>query len=220
MKSIILIAAPAAGKGTEAVKIKEQYNLPHISTGDLLRAAVAKGDSKGKEINELISTGKFVSDEIVLELLKERILQQDCQKGYILDGFPRNIEQAKAYDLILKEIKKDVGIVIVLDIDKEIAKSRISGRLSCLKCGKVYNTNTTGMKPKCENMCDICNIELVRRSDDNPDTYEERYNTYLEKTEPLISYYNEKGIVYHVDASASQEDTHKQVIKILGEEND
>ena len=216
MKSIILIAAPAAGKGTEAVRLKEQYNMPHISTGDLLRAAVAKGDERGNIINELITNGKFVSDDIVLELLKEKILEPACENGYILDGFPRNIAQAEAYDKILEEIKRDIGLVIVLDIDKEIAKSRISGRYSCPKCGKVYNTNTN-LKPLNEGLCDICNIELTRRSDDNPDTYEERYNTYLAKTEPLISYSDKKGIVYHVDSGISSEETHKQVVKILGE---
>lgn len=216
MKSIILIAAPAAGKGTEAVRLKEQYNIPHISTGDLLRAAVAKGDERGNMINELITSGKFVSDDIVLELLKEKILEPACENGYILDGFPRNIAQAEAYDKILEVIKRDIGIVIVLDIDKEIAKSRISGRYSCPKCGKVYNTNTN-LKPLNEGLCDICNMELTRRADDNPETYEERYNTYLEKTEPLISYYDKKGIVYHVDAGVSSDETHKQVVKILGE---
>lgn len=216
MRNVILIAAPAAGKGTEAAKIKEQYNIPHISTGDLLRAAVEKGDERGKMINELISNGKFVSDDIVLELLKEKILEPVCEKGYILDGFPRNISQAEAYDKILEEINKDIGIVIVLDIDKEIAKSRISGRYSCPKCGKIYNTNSN-MKPKTDGLCDICGINLTRRSDDNPDTYEERYNTYIEKTEPLISYYEKKGIVYYVDASGNFEDTHKQVVEILGE---
>lgn len=219
MKNIILIAAPAAGKGTEATKIKKEFNMPHISTGDLLRDEISKGTPKGEEINKLISNGKFVSDETVLELLKERILQDDCKNGYILDGFPRNLSQAKAYDEILKEINKDIGIVIVLDIDKEVAKSRISGRYTCPKCGKIYNTNTE-MKPKNEGICDICNQKLTRRSDDNPDTYEERYNTYLEKTEPLISYYDNKGIVYHVNSSFSQFQTHEQVVKILGENND
>ncbi len=216
MKSVILIAAPAAGKGTEAAKLKEQYSMPHISTGDLLRAAVAKGDERGNMINELISNGKFVSDDIVLELLKEKIMEPACSNGYILDGFPRNIAQAEAYDKILEEIKRDIGIVIVLDIDKEIAKSRISGRYSCPKCGKVYNTNTD-LKPINEGLCDLCNVELTRRSDDNPDTYEERYNTYVEKTEPLISYYDQKGIVYHVNAGVSSDGTHRQVVEILGE---
>lgn len=219
MKNIILIAAPAAGKGTEAAKLKSQYNLPHISTGDLLRSAVLKGDPIGVEINSLITAGKFVSDEIVLNLLKERILQSDCDNGYILDGFPRNVSQAIAYDDILKELNKDVGIVIVLDIDKEIAKSRISGRYSCQSCGKVYNVNTN-MKPRIEGICDVCSGKLVRRADDNSETYEERYSTYLEKTQPLISYYDKKGIVYHVNSNVSPEETHNQVIKILGEIND
>lgn len=216
MKSVILIAAPAAGKGSEAQRIKEEYNMPHISTGDLLREAVNKGDEEGKMINELISNGKFVSDEIVLELLKNRIIQSDCQNGYILDGFPRNVKQAEAYDEILKELNKDIGTVIVLDIDKEIAKSRISGRYSCPKCKRVYNINTD-MKPKVDGICDDCNIELTRRSDDNPDTYDERYNEYVLKTEPLISYYSTRGIVHHIDSSKDLDYTHSQVVEILGE---
>lgn len=217
MKSVILIAAPAAGKGTEAKQIKEQYNIPHISTGDLLREAISKGDEQGEMINELISNGKFVNDDIVLELLKNRIQQNDCDNGYILDGFPRNIDQARAYDNILKEINKDIGVVIVLDIDKEIAKSRISGRFTCPQCKRIYNTNSIEMKPKVNGLCDDCNIELIQRSDDNPKTYDERYNTYLQKTEPLISYYEKQGIVYHVDSSMNVETTHKQVVEILGE---
>ena len=214
MKSIILIAAPAAGKGTEAAKIKEEYNIPHISTGDLLRAEIAKGN---KEIDELIKSGQLVGDDIVLNLLKNRIMERDCNNGYILDGFPRNVDQAIAYDKILEELNKDIGIVIVLDIDKEIAKSRISGRISCPNCGKIYNLNNKDMLPKVDGMCDICNTELKRRVDDNPDTYDERYNIYLEKTAPLIDYYKDRGIVYTVSASGSVDETHEQVKKVLGE---
>lgn len=220
MKNIILIAAPAAGKGTEATRLKEQYKISHISTGDLLREAISKGDSKAEEINNIIKSGKLVSDEIVLELLKSRILQPDCVNGYILDGFPRNLDQAIAYDKILEEIKSNIDVVIVLDIDKEIAKSRISGRCTCPKCGRIYNMSTGFLKPKKDGLCDDCNVELKFRSDDNPDTYEERYNTYMENTEPLISYYDKKGIVYHVNAGLSPEETHNQVEKILGDKND
>ena len=134
-----------------------------------------------------------------------------------MDGFPRNITQAISYDKILNELNKDIGIVIVLDIDKEIAKSRISGRCSCPSCGKVYNINNWEMTPINEGLCDVCNIELTKRKDDNPDTYEERYNTYLEKTKPLIEYFDKKGIVYHVNAGGTAEETHKQVVEILGE---
>ncbi len=214
MKNIILIAAPSAGKGTEAAKIKSEYNMPHISTGDLLRAEIAKGN---EEINELISNGKLVGDDIVLNLLKNRIIESDCNNGYILDGFPRNVEQAKAYDKILEELGKDIGIVIILDIDKEIAKSRIGGRRSCPNCGKVFNVNNKDMLPKDGNLCDACDTPVIQRTDDNPDTYEERYNTYLSKTAPLIDYYQERNIVYHVDAGRSVDETHAQVKEILGE---
>ena len=216
MKNLILLAAPVAGKGTEAAKLKKDFNMVHISTGDLLREAVAKGDEKGKMINELITSGKFVSDEIVLDLLKSRITESDCENGYILDGFPRNVSQAEAYDKILNELGRDVGIIIVLDIDKEIAKSRVVGRYTCPSCGRIYNIYND-LKPKKEGLCDDCNVELTHRSDDSAETYEERYKAYLEKTEPLISYYDKKGIVYHVDAGITPEMTHEQVMKILGE---
>ena len=219
MKSIILIAAPAAGKGTEAKILKEEYSIPHISTGDLLRETAKGTDEKSKMISDLISSGKFVSDEIVLDLLKDRITKSDCDNGYILDGFPRNVDQAKAYDKILKELNKDLGVVIVMDIDKEIAKSRVVGRYTCPKCGRIYNINNE-LKPKNGTICDDCNVELLHRSDDTEETYETRYNTYVEKTQPLIDYYNEKGVLYHVDAGITKEETHEQVKNILGENND
>lgn len=219
MKSIILIAAPAAGKGTEAKLIKSEYAIPHISTGDLLREAAQGSDDRAQMINAIISTGKFVSDEIVLELLKERINKEDCNSGYILDGFPRNVKQAEAYDSILKELGKDLGVVIVLDIDKELAKSRVVGRYTCPKCGRIYNINNE-LKPKKGLLCDDCNVELSHRSDDSAETYETRYSAYIEKTEPLISYYENKGVIYHVNAGVSPEETHEQVKKILGEYND
>lgn len=220
MKSIILIAPPAAGKGTEAEKLKVEYNIPSISTGDLLRDASKGSDEQSVNIAKLLAAGCFVPDEMVLELLKTRISQPDCENGYILDGFPRTIFQAENYDKLLEDMNRDAGIVIVLDIDKEIAKSRISGRFTCPTCKRIYNINTGDMTPKKSGLCDDCNVELIQRSDDNPKTYDERYNTYLEKTEPLISYYDKKGILYHVDSSTNPEVTHQQVMDILGEEND
>lgn len=216
-KSVILIAAPAAGKGTEAALLKEQYNMPHISTGDLLRAARNDGSERARIIAEHQDAGTLVPFDIVLELLKERILQPDCENGYILDGFPRDIAQAEAYDRILEEVKRDIGVVIVLDIDKEIAKSRISGRWSCPNCGKVYNTNNETLKPKKEGFCDDCDVELTHRNDDNPETYEQRYSAYMEKTAPLIDYYKNRNIVHYVNSNNGKEETHKQVVKILGE---
>ena len=213
MKNIILIAAPAAGKGTEAAKIKEQYNMPHISTGDLLRAA----RDTNPVIAEYQDKGMLVPFDIVLGLLKDRITQPDCDNGYILDGFPRDLKQSEAYDKILEETGKDAGVVIVLDVDKDIAASRIAGRWSCPNCGKVYNVDNPEMKPKTEGKCDDCNSDLTHRDDDNKEVYEERYNSYLKNTEPLIEYYNKKGVVYHVDSSISPDKTHEQVVEIIGE---
>lgn len=217
MKSVILIAAPAAGKGTEAAKLEEQFHIPHISTGDLLRNARNTNHEFASVIADCQDKGGLVPIEIVLELLKQRILQLDCENGYILDGFPRDLSQAEAYDKILEETGKELGYVIVLDINKEVAKARIAGRYSCPKCGKIYNINNITMKPIQDGLCDECNVELTHRSDDDPEVYEQRYNTYLEKTEPLINYYKNKGVVYHVDASLSVDETHNQVVKILGE---
>lgn len=219
MKNIILIAPPSAGKGTEAKMLNKEFSLPHISTGDILRDVANKDDERSRMINELISNGKFVSDEIVLELLKERLLCDDCKNGFILDGFPRNIEQAKSYDGLLKELNKDIGVVIVMDIDKELAKSRVVGRYLCPKCGRIYNVNSE-LKPKNGLLCDDCSLELIHRSDDNSETYDKRYDTYIEKTEPLIEYYDKKGVLHHVDANVSVEETHRQVKDILGDLND
>ena len=217
MKSVILIAAPAAGKGTEAAYLKDQYNMPHISTGDMLREKAQEDSDLGRDINYKINNGIFVSDELIIEILKQRIMQEDCNNGYILDGFPRNVAQAEAYQKMLEELGKDLGVVIVLDIDKKLAASRIAGRISCPECKEVYNTSNEEMKPKTEGICDKCGTELVKRADDNEETYMDRYNTYIEKTAPLINFYDKQGVVYHVDANNGREETHKQVVKILGE---
>lgn len=217
MKSVILIAAPAAGKGTEAALLKEQYNMPHISTGDILREKAKEDSELGRDINNKISNGIFVSDELIIDILKERIQKEDCNNGYILDGFPRNVAQAEAYKQMLAELGKDLGVVVVLDIDKKLAASRIAGRVSCPDCKEVYNTNNKEMNPKVEGVCDKCGSKLVKREDDNEETYMGRYNTYIEKTSPLIEYYEKQNVVYHVNANNGKDDTHMQVVKILGE---
>jgi len=217
MKSVILIAAPAAGKGTEAAMLKEQYNMPHISTGDILREKAQEDSDLGRDINYKINNGIFVSDELIIDILKERIQKEDCANGYILDGFPRNVAQAEAYSKMLEELNKDLGIVIVLDIDKKLAASRIAGRISCPDCKEVYNTSSEEMKPKAEGICDKCGAKLVKREDDNEETYMDRYNTYIEKTSPLIDFYEKQGVVYHVNSNNGREETHRQVVEILGE---
>lgn len=220
MMNIILIAPPAAGKGTESKMIETDYSIPHISTGDLLRTAGSKNDELGKEITKLISTGAFVSDQIILKLIENRIANDDCKRGYILDGFPRDIAQAQEYDKILEKQKKEISYVFVIDIDKEIAKSRILSRRICENCGRVYNLNSKALSPRKLGICDDCKTTLIKREDDNAITYEKRYNSYLEKTAPLIEYYDKKGVLYHINGNVDKDYTHDQIKEILREKND
>ncbi len=210
--NIILIAPPAGGKGTQSELLCSKYNIAHISTGDLLRAEVENGNT---ELKKIMDAGMLVSDEIIFDLIKKRISSNDTINGYLLDGFPRNIEQAKTYDEILKDLNKDIGYVIELNIDPELAAKRISGRRSCPKCGATYNIYFDGMKPTNENICDKCGSSLTKRDDDNEETYKTRYNTYLEKTKPLIDYYRDLGVLYVVDANGTPEETFKNIEDIV-----
>lgn len=195
MKNIIFIAPPAAGKGTYAKILAEKYNIPHISTGELLREEATKSTDLGKNIRKLMELGALVNDDIITELLRNRLLKNDCNNGYILDGYPRNMEQAKIYDKLLNEINKDLGVVIFLDIEKELAMKRALSRIVCPNCGTSYNLIVEALKPKKENICDKCNFELNVRNDDNEKTFINRFETYVEKTQSLIDYYRNKKVL-------------------------
>ena len=210
--NIILIAPPAGGKGTQSELICSKYNIAHISTGDLLRKEVAAGNT---ELKSIMDAGMLVKDEIIFDLIRKYISSPECANGYLLDGFPRNVSQAIEYDKILEELGKDIGYVIELDIDKDLAAKRISGRRSCPKCGATYNIYFDGMKPNNEGICNNCGESLTQRDDDNEETYITRYNTYLEKTSPLIDYYKNKGVLYTVDANGTVEETFENIEKIL-----
>ena len=212
MKSLIFIAPPAAGKGTQAKMVSEAYNLAHISTGDLLREEVRNGN---QELQNIMESGKLVSDEIVLDLLTKKISK--VQNGYILDGFPRNVNQAISFDKILTEMNQRIDYVIYLNLDKEIAKKRIVGRVSCPNCGNVYNIMIEGMEPTNQDLCNNCHVSLVKRKDDNEETFEVRYNTYLEETEPLIKYYQEKNILHEIDSSLDKETVFKKIEEIIND---
>ena len=201
MKSLIFIAPPAAGKGTQSEIISKKYNIPSISTGDLLRDARNQDNEIGRIIREKQDKGLLVDDEIVLNLLKNRLNESDCANGYILDGFPRNTSQAIAYEKILNELNKELGIVILLEAPKELLMKRITGRISCPKCKAVYNSLFDHVKTVKEGICNNCGTSLVRRSDDNEETFNQRFQTYIDKTEPLINYYKEKGNLYKVDST-------------------
>lgn len=219
MKSIILIAPPAAGKGTQSEMITKKYNIPSISTGDLLRDIVKEESDLGKLVKEKLDNGMLVEDEIVLEILKNRISQSDCANGYILDGFPRTVNQAEKYDEILSDLGLELGHVILLDIDKEIAKKRIVGRVSCPNCKSVFNEMFEETKPLNEGLCDHCNTSLVKRSDDNDETFDQRFNQYLEKTMPLIEFYKNKGVLREVNSGINKEYTFKSIEEILDGNN-
>ena len=217
MKNIIFVAPPAAGKGTQSAILKKKYNLVHISTGEILRQEASADSELGRYISEVLASGGLVKNEITYNLISKRLAQKDCQNGYILDGFPRNIEQAYEFDKILKNLNQTLDYVIVLDIKEEVLEKRITGRRICENCNAVYNINTETESPKEESICDKCGGRLYQRNDDNITSFKHRYNLYLEKTKPLLDYYQEKGILYIVNGDDSIENIAKKIDKIIKE---
>lgn len=220
MKSIILIAPPSAGKGTIANILSEDYNLPHISTGDLLRAAARRDDEQGNYIRKQMNLGNLVSDDFIIGLVEEKIMSKDCSNGYILDGFPRNLKQAKNYDEFIKINHLPIGTIILLNITKEQAKKRILGRASCSNCGAVYNIYSVDTRPRIVGICDKCGSNLSRREDDTEDIFETRYATYLQETKPVADYYEAKGLLHKVDSSIEVSKVLEQVERIIEDQND
>ena len=198
MKNIIFIAAPAAGKGTQARLFSLEYNIPHISTGDLLRDEVDSGSNLGNFLKSEMDTGKLISDDVIFNLIRKRISQVDCNNGYILDGFPRNLDQAITYDNLLNELGKEVGLVVHMHIDKELTYKRTMNRLICSTCGTSYNQAVPELSPNIDGICNKCGHLLKQRSDDNEETFINRYETYQRETKPLLGYYEEKGILKNI----------------------
>ena len=204
MRNIILIAAPAAGKGTLSEMLVEKYGYIHISTGDLLRDVSKEESELGKKISRMLSRGELVTNEIVFELLENRLKKDDIKKGYILDGFPRTLEQAIMYDEMLKKLNLDLGEIIILESDYDTLKKRIIGRRLCKECGSVYNILTGVNTPKDSNICDKCGGSLYQRSDDNEESFKNRYETYLEKTKPILEYYEKKQKINYVNSDSKE----------------
>ena len=217
MNNIIFIAPPAAGKGTQSAILEKKYDLPHISTGDILREESKKDTELGRYIAEVLSSGSLVKDDVTYTLLQNRLSESDCQNGYVLDGFPRNIEQAYKYDEILKNLNQELGYVIKLDINEETLEKRITGRRICENCKTVYNINSETEKPEQESICDKCGGRLYQRNDDNVTSFRNRYKVYVEKTKPLLDYYKEKGILYVINGDDSVESIAKEIDKVLKE---
>ena len=192
-KNLIFLGAPGAGKGTGANGLLEREPLVHISTGDILRAEIKNGTELGKSASVLMEKGELVPDEIVAGMVKSRLKQPDCQNGFILDGFPRTIKQAELLEEALDEIGKKIDAVIYFDISDDILLKRLTARMSCKQCGKIYNK--IFVPPKKENICDDCDIELFQRPDDSLETAKDRLKVFYESTQPLIDYYKGKNLL-------------------------
>jgi adenylate kinase len=212
---LILLGPPGAGKGTQAQRIVEKHGIPQLSTGDMLRAAVAAGSEVGKQAKALMDAGKLVSDEVVIGIVSERIDQSDCANGFILDGFPRTLVQADATESMLKGKGIALSKVIEMRVDDEVLTDRVAGRYTCAKCGTGYHD--TNLKPKVEGVCDKCGShEFKRRPDDNAETVKTRLQAYYKETSPLIGYYYAKGLLVSVDGMAEIDEVTAAIEDILG----
>ncbi|KAF2955991.1 adenylate kinase [Marinitoga sp. 38H-ov] len=211
--NLLFFGPPGAGKGTIAKEVSKHYSIPHISTGDMLREAVASGSELGKKVKSILDNGQLVPDEIMLDVIKDRLVKEDVKKGFILDGFPRTIPQAEALEKILDELNNPITGIIYLEVDEETIVKRITSRRICPKCGKIYNTIT--LKPKVENICDIDGAELIQRDDDKEEVVRDRYKVYMEKTYPVIEFYKKYNQFFTVDGSGTVEIVTKEVFNIL-----
>lgn len=212
---IIMLGAPGAGKGTQAKKIAAKYGIPHISTGDIFRANIKEGTELGKKAKTYMDQGLLVPDELVVDLVVDRLSQADCKKGYVLDGFPRTIPQAESLDAALAKIGEKMEYAIDVDVPDENIINRMGGRRACVGCGATYHVEFN--PAKVEGICDVCGEKLILRDDDKPETVQKRLRVYHEQTQPLINYYTKAGILKEVDGTVDMEDVFRNIVQILGE---
>ncbi len=212
---IIMLGAPGAGKGTQAKKIAAKYDIPHISTGDIFRANIKNGTELGNKAKTYMDQGFLVPDELVVDLVVDRVKQDDCKNGYVLDGFPRTIPQAEALDKALAAIGEKMDYAIDVDVPDENIVHRMSGRRACVGCGATYHLEYAPTKT--EGICDACGKELILRDDDKPETVKKRLGVYHEQTQPLIDYYTNAGILRTVDGTVDINDVFQTIVDILGE---
>ncbi|MDD3269378.1 MAG: adenylate kinase [Syntrophomonadaceae bacterium] len=211
--NIILMGPPGAGKGTQAELIKAKYPIPHISTGDMFREAVSNGTQMGKEAQKYMDAGKLVPDQVTIGIVEERLAQSDCAKGFLLDGFPRTTVQAEALDQTLKKLNKKVEVALNIAAPDEILIERLSGRVSCKDCKKVYNLSYS--PPAQAGVCDICGGEIIQRSDDRGETVAKRLEVYNEQTAPLLKYYDECQLLHNLDGNRDSREVFQEVVRIL-----
>jgi adenylate kinase len=210
---IVMLGAPGAGKGTQAIKIADKYGIPHISTGDIFRANIKGGTELGMKAKSYMDKGELVPDEVTIGMLLNRISESDCEQGYVLDGFPRTIPQAESLTKALSDKGDKIDFALDINVPDENIVKRMSGRRACPKCGATYHIVYAA--PKAENICDKCGSELIIRSDDKPETVQDRLNVYHKQTEPLIAYYKNEGVLKEVDGTQDLEKVFEDVVNIL-----
>lgn len=210
---LVLLGPPGAGKGTQASAIVDKYSIPHISTGDIFRANIKNGTELGKQAEAYMNKGLLVPDELVVSIVKDRLTEEDCKDGFLLDGFPRTVNQAEALDKELKDMNLKLDKVINIEVGKEILIERAIGRRICKSCGSTYHIKFS--PPKEENICDKCGGELYQRDDDKVETVEKRIEVYLEQTQPLIDYYDKKDLLLNVDGTKSIEEVFEEIVASL-----
>jgi len=213
MMGIILLGPPGAGKGTQAKKLTQAFAIPQISTGDMLRAAVKNGTELGKKAKAFMDAGGLVPDEVVIGIVKERLAEPDCGKGFILDGFPRTIPQAEALDRVTKELGKEIRFVLSLEVDQKDLMERLCGRRTCTGCGAMYHVKFN--PPKVAGKCDKCGTALIQRDDDKEETITTRLANYNKATAPLLDYYRDTGKIRSVMASGEIDAIYAGIVKIL-----
>lgn len=210
---VVMLGAPGAGKGTQAKMIASKYAVPHISTGDIFRANIKEGTELGKKAKSYMDQGLLVPDELVVDLVVDRLQQEDCNNGYVLDGFPRTIPQAEALDAALTKLGTKLDVALDIDVADEFIVKRMGGRRACLTCGATYHV--VNIPPKVEGICDTCQGELVLRDDDKPETVQKRLAVYHEQTQPLIDYYKNSGILVTLDGTKDMNDVFAKICSVL-----
>lgn len=211
---IIMLGAPGAGKGTQAKKIAAKYDIPHISTGDIFRANIKNGTELGKKAKTYMDQGLLVPDELVVDLVVDRVQQDDCKNGYVLDGFPRTIPQAESLDAALEKLNEKIDYAINVEVPDENIINRMGGRRACVGCGATYHVQYN--PTKVEDVCDACGEKLILRDDDKPETVQKRLTVYHDQTQPLIDYYTKSGVLKEVNGTVSMEDVFAAIVEILG----
>ena len=215
--NLIMLGPPGSGKGTQAKRLTERFGIPQISTGDILREAVKEGTPLGKEAKRYMDEGKLVPDEVVVGIVRERLKEPDCEKGFILDGFPRTVAQAEALDRILEEMGRKIDHVIDIEVSEDELLKRLTGRRTCKRCGAMYHIIFN--PPKRDGICDQCGGELYQRDDDEEETIKARLKVYREQTAPLIDYYEKRGLLRRIEGSGKIEEIEERILKAIGEKS-